>query len=565
MNVSSENDAQQIEQNIISIKNDVNIQPDEEYFKVIGSEKRLKTKKVKPVLPKWMYNCNKFDGNIDTNCCELEIFNHLIDQRLLNNLLKDNITKLFPVQKTIIPYLLDCFQKLKFCQQRDVCVLSPTGSGKTLAFAVPIVNYLLQRMVTQIRALVILPVSDLANQVYNVFETLCKNSTIRIGLATGSSKKTQNISSTFYRKRADNSGYICLVDILIATPGKLIDLIQQDNGFHLKHLEILVVDEVDRMMNETQLQWLREIECSVFESNTKHICCCSMNSNVSSNFVYNVDAYCPCSISSSPMLGKFLHKILLSATLTTDPEKIDRLCLYHPILFNVSTESQTNSIQHLEQTTPSNLKEYIVIIDKNKKPLAIWHLIKTLKYSRILCFTDSVDSTHRLHRLMKQLPEIKVCEFSSRKNLKKRMKILNQFENGAVNMIISTDIFARGMDINGIDCVISYDLPRNETAYIHRIGRTARAGHKGTAISLITPDQLSHFTIISRRVHKNEKKQIERLNIKDSDLKPIIPQYQKALKVLEKEVIMEERLYDMRKKKQIIRSKFSKKSTRNNS
>ena len=135
-------------------------------FKVIGSLKRSKLRKVNPILPKWMSNSTKFDGDIETNSSDLLQLESSIDHKLLETLTKNNVEKLFPVQKAVIPCLIDSFQKLKYCQPRDICVLSPTGSGKTLAFVIPIVNYLLKRVVTQVRALVILPVSDLASQVH---------------------------------------------------------------------------------------------------------------------------------------------------------------------------------------------------------------------------------------------------------------------------------------------------------------------------------------------------------------------------------------------------------------
>lgn len=539
-------------------------------FQVIGSLKRAKAKRVTPSLPKWMSNSTKFDGNLETNSSDLDQFADTIDGSLLENLKKNKIEKLFPVQKAVIPTLLDSFQKLKYCQPRDVCVLSPTGSGKTLAFAIPIVNHLLKRVVTQIRALVILPVSDLATQVHKVFQMLCKGNSLRVGLATSSQRKSgQSDAMQFYRKRADGVGYICQVDILVATPGKLIDLIQHGDGFTLKHLEILVIDEADRMMNETQFHWLREIEFAVFQSNTKQLCPCTVSqaefhSNSSADRVYHIDALTACSIAPSNIRKKALHKILFSATLTTDPEKIDHLSLYYPELYNVANlekeqnSTSTSTVEDPKQTIPLNLKEYLIIADKDKKPLIVWHLVKVLMYRQILCFTDSVSSTHRLFQLMKQLPEIVVSEFSSKQNIRKRAKILSQFESGAINMIISTDIFARGLDVNGINCVVCYDPPRNETAYIHRIGRTARAGNEGTAISLVTPDQLKHFTIVSRRAHKSEKKlEIEKLIIKESDLKPLIPMYKEALKTLESDVKSEDKTNYLRKRRQIRKSKFS--------
>ncbi|KAJ6221250.1 hypothetical protein RDWZM_007062 [Blomia tropicalis] len=424
-------------------------EPKNNEFQVIGSLKQDKVKKVNASLPKWMSDCSQFDGNIETNSSDLDQYQSLINSKLFENLQKNKITKLFPVQKTVIPCLIDSFQKMKYCQPRDVCVLSPTGSGKTLTYAIPIINHLSNRVVTEIRALIILPVSDLATQVYKVLQSLCNNGiNLRVGLVTSSGKKELN---QFYRKKVDGSGYICSVDILVATPGKLVDLIQHGDGFHLRHLQILVIDEADRMMNETQFQWFKEIEYSVFESNIKQFCPCSVDQSTKHNLFSNIDLLSSCSVSISPIQHKSIHKILFSATITTDPEKLDHLALFCPILFNVQSNDLANT--EPKQTIPTNLKELLIITEQNP-----------------------------------------------------------------------------------------------------------RAGNAGTAISLITTDQLKHFTIISRRVHKGCDKQnpIEKLTVRESELKPLIPLYKNALKTLGELVHDERKTNLMKRHKQIKKSKFRK-------
>lgn len=512
-------------------------------FKVLGTIKKNKLKKIQPTLPKWMCDGQGFLGDIEANSCNVDQFHQLLKPDLLPILKQNNIDKLFPVQRAIIPRLVESFANLKFVQPNDVCVLSPTGSGKTYGYVIPIVNHLMGRVVTQIRALVILPVSDLAVQVFKVFQQLCKGTTLRVGLATANKKQTDQ---QFYKSNWEIGTTLCLVDILVATPGKLLDLIQENRDFHLRHLQVLVIDEADRMMNETQFEWLKEIEKSVFESNSKRYCQCIWKPVAT----LNIEPLSAC----SSLNCKSLFKILFSATLTSDPEKLANLCLHYPILFNCITSEQ--SAANPRQTIPENLHELMIIIDHDKKPLVLWHLIKDLKYKKILCFTDSIQSTHRLYQLMKLIPELKAVEFSSKQTIQKRKKILRQFESGLVDIIISTDIFARGLDISGIGCVVCYDLPRNDTAYIHRVGRTARGGQSGTAISLITPNQLKHFTIISRRAHRSDRKQIEKLVVRNSDLKHLLPEYQKALKCLEANVKVELKDQSQRKRKQITQSKF---------
>ncbi|KAH9424220.1 ATP-dependent RNA helicase ddx51 [Dermatophagoides pteronyssinus] len=530
-----------------------------DYFQTIGSRKKLKTIKVKPNLPKWINESVNYSGDIENNSVDLNEIEKIIDECLSNNLRKNGIEKLFPVQKEVIPKLINTLKKKRYFRPRDICVISPTGSGKTFAYSIPVIQYLLDRIVTQIRVLIILPVQDLANQVHKVFQNLCENTTLRVGLATGSSS-----SNMFYKPNIDGTQTICLADILIATPGKLVDLIMNnENGFHLRNLEILIIDEADRMMNETQLQWLSTIEYAVHGSSSKFYCPCLAPDNGNRQCNYNVDPFCACSTFNT---GKTLLKILFSATFTTDPEKIENLSLYNPLLINMNSghDDDKNMTEKINPVAlPENLKELMVISDQDKKPLILWHLVKNLGYKRILCFANSITNAHRLDYLMKKLPELIVDELHSRQNIHKRTKILKKFENGLIHILISTDVTARGMDIDGIDCVVSYDLPRNETAYIHRIGRTARAGKQGTAITLISPDQLKHFNIIIRRSHKSssndQKQMIEKLSIKNSDLKPLIGIYTKALEQLKMDAKNEWKK-DANAKRQQLRNKSSFKS-----
>lgn len=514
-------DNEELEDNEAETKN-------EDYFKVIGDKKKKEHSKSHSILPNWTYDAASFSGDIQNNSVVLSEFESLIHPNLIKNLQQSNIKKLFPVQKEVVPKLVTSLKQMKYFRPNDISVISPTGSGKTFAYAIPVINYLMNRIVTQIRVLIILPVFDLAVQVYKVFKSLCSNTTIRAGLAQQ--------SSTYYQIKGNQS--LCLMDILIATPGILMDLINKNSDeFNLNYLEVLIIDEADRMMNETQFQWLKSIEYSVYGSNEKYYCSCLVkNFQLEKN--YNIDSLCACSIFNQNNSSKTIFKILFSATFSTDLEKIDNLSLYNPVLLNFNLENITNSKP--KQIIPENLKEMMIINDKDKKPLILWYLVKNLQYKRILCFTNSILNAHRLFKLLKLLPELVVREFHSKQDMRQRSKTLKKFENGLIHILVSTDITARGIDIDGIDCVINYDVPRNDTAYIHRIGRTARAGKQGTAITLISPEQLKHLNIILRRAHKDSPKHIEKFPVKKSDLKELIPIYQNALKQLEKTIRKEQ-------------------------
>ena len=516
-----------------------------ESFPVIGSKIELKINKVITISEKWLTHPILFNNDIE-NSKILDDFSDIIDESLISLLTTNGINRLFPVQQQVIPYLIRSFKNSDTIRPKDVCVCSPTGSGKTLAFVLPIVQMLQKRVVTRVRVLVVLPVRDLAIQVFQVFQTYCKKSSLKVGLVVGH-KSFADECHSIVKKSVDGSKYHSLVDILVATPGKLVDLIQRAEGFDLTHLEVLVLDESDRMMAELQFNWLQEIETAVFASNRKHHCFCSVDSSHTNNHKsrYNIANECSC-YNYQSLNGRPIHKILFSATLSTDPEKLKFVSLFQPILFKVANNSDADTssdkknldIASAKHSIPKELKEFMIISNEDRKPLIVWYLIEVLKYRRVLCFTGSVENSHRLYALLKEMSQLVITEYSSRLNAKKREKLLNQFTNEKIDLIICSDIFARGIDIDGVNYVICYDPPRNETQYIHRIGRTARAGNEGTAITLLTPKQLSHFTIISRRVHQknasNDKKElmVKKMVIKESNLKPMNDKYKKCLEKL---------------------------------
>ena len=531
---------------------------DFESFRVIGQVLGHKSQKVVTITQKWVTQPINFESDM-TQSQSLQQFSHIIDESLISLLSDNGIKSLFPVQRQVIPYLLKCFSSSHLIRPKDVCVCSPTGSGKTLSFVIPIVQYLRRRVMTKVRVLVVLPVRDLAIQVFQVFQNFCKKSSLKVGLVVGH-KSFAEECNLIVKRSVDGSRFHSLVDVLVATPGKLVDLIQRAEGFDLRHLEILVLDESDRMMSELQFNWFQEIESSVFTTNRRNHCFCSVDS-ISNDYQfdrYNISKECPC-YNWRSFNDRSIHKILFSATLSTDPEKLKFISLFEPILFKVSTDSQTNPDNRLETSKhliPKELKEFMIIANKDRKPLIVWYLMEVLKYRKVLCFTGSVENSHRLYALLKEMSELVIKEYSSRLSAKKREKLLNHFMSEKIDLIICSDMFARGLDIDGVNCVICYDPPRNETQYIHRVGRTARAGNEGTAIMLVTPKQLSHFNIISRRVHqkydsndKNDLK-VEKMTVKESELKPLITKYKKSLEKLSVYIKSDE------KKKKILKRNF---------
>ncbi|XP_023931271.1 ATP-dependent RNA helicase DDX51-like [Lingula anatina] len=200
-----------------------------------------------------------------------------------------------------------------------------------------------------------------------------------------------------------------------------------------------------------------------------------------------------------------LHKLLFSATLSQNPEKLQQLNLFQPKLFtaglkerveiesvNLTSEKtgEEDGLARIEggfvgkYTTPVGLSEYFIQVAAQDKPLVVLHLMHHLKFRHVLCFTNSVEATHRLFLLVKLVGGLEVREFSSSLHAIKRNRILKQFAAGKIDLLVCSDAMARGMDVDNVQYVLSYDSPPYIKTYIHRVGRTARAGKVGTAVSL---------------------------------------------------------------------------------
>lgn len=201
------------------------------------------------------------------------------------------------------------------------------------------------------------------------------------------------------------------------------------------------------------------------------------------------------------------HKLLFSATLSHDPEKLKKLFLFKPILFtsnksgsvNVeSTSAVINSTRTDQYSFPKELEQKFCIIEDKLRPLTMFSLIKDHNWNRFICFTNTATAAHRLSYLLQKLfdKEKKIEELSSNLKPVVRRSVVDQFVSGEIHGLVCTDALARGIDIPNIDVVISYDPPRHITTYIHRIGRTARAGNHGTSLCMVTATELEKVNVI---------------------------------------------------------------------
>ncbi|XP_060074508.1 ATP-dependent RNA helicase DDX51-like [Ylistrum balloti] len=519
------------EKDIADMYNDDTMEVDhEKKFPVLGNYKQKSVQKVNRVLPDWLASPNIITADLRSNTLPVAEMAGL-DTELLEQLRENNISHFFPVQMQVIPMLLDTISvggtvgKAGYWPS-DICVSAPTGSGKTLAFVLPIIQALKGRVYRQVTALAVLPVKDLAVQVYKVFQTYSKGSDLKVGLLTGQ-KAFKLEQQTLVRRSL--RGYQSLVDIIVATPGRLVDHINQTPGFDLTSLRFLVIDEADKMMELIKQDWLIRVENAVYRNQRP-----------------KPEILTPYSC-LKPHIP--LQKLLFSATLSQNPEKLQQLNLFLPKLFtSVVTETQLkpSSINPVceddtglsvdtvgnqgefvgKYTTPQGLSEYFVECTAATKPLILLHFLHTLMFTNVICFVNSVEATHRLYHLIRLVGGKEVREFSSGQQANRRKRILKEFSNGKIDIIICTDAMARGMDIDNVKFVISYDQTPNIKTYIHRIGRTARAGKAGTAITLLQNKEFYHFKKMTREAGKPK---IREQKVSEESLEPIIPAFQKAL------------------------------------
>ncbi|XP_014238443.1 probable ATP-dependent RNA helicase Dbp73D [Trichogramma pretiosum] len=454
-------------------------------FTILGKKQSTKQLKVKRVLQDWIAHPKVVNSELSKGE-SVDSFEPLLDSHLITKLKNDGFDKLFPIQATALKWLLDTHQHYRQgMRPRDTCISMPTGSGKTLSYVLPIIQILKNKFVRLVRCLIVLPTQELATQVYKVMTTYTKDTHLKVAVITGASSFDEEQEKLV--KKEENGEYISKVDIVIATPGRLIDHIKKTEGFNLEALRFLVIDEADRTTD-----WLRYLP--PLQVTPPQI-------TVNNSFV-GLNCKLPA------------QKILLSATLSLNPENLHDFCLHDPILYTSAAGdlSELDGDLNLDEDftscygNPSELTERIFQSSQMQKPLAAYHLLlKKKAYKKALVFTNSCESAHSLALLLAFLGEekkITVGELTAQLGSKQREQTLNKFKDGSLQVLVSSDALARGLDIPKIKLVISYDLPKHVKGYIHRAGRTGRGGVPGTAVSILLDNQIPHFSKMLRNVGK---------------------------------------------------------------
>uniref|UniRef100_T1I0N0 ATP-dependent RNA helicase n=1 Tax=Rhodnius prolixus TaxID=13249 RepID=T1I0N0_RHOPR len=354
--------------------------------------------------------------------------------------------------------------------------------------------------------------------------------------------KENNITH-FFPGVADT--YESLVDIVVSTPGRLVEHLQKTEGFNLRNLKYLVIDEADRVIDGIQNDWLFYLE--------KHL---------------GQEIFSSLSLNYLRKRKSIFQKLLFSATLSQDPEKLKRLNLFQPILFTSTDKNKEASevnnekeerIEYLGKfTMPRELEEHYTVVESYFKPIVIAELLSSYRWRRVLCFCKSAAEASRLSKLISFLcPSLKIRDMSSLLQKSARNLVLQQFSNGEIDMLVSTDVIARGIDIPQVNYVISYDPPKYVRGYVHRAGRTGRAGMLGTVLTLTTPSQIVPFTQKLKEANRNN---VDELKMNAEIFERRSRRFKKALQKLKLQTEeSEEKVPHLRKSKELKRKRRKKK------
>ncbi|CEL55719.1 ATP-dependent RNA helicase dbp6 OS=Schizosaccharomyces pombe (strain 972 / ATCC 24843) GN=dbp6 PE=2 SV=1 [Rhizoctonia solani AG-1 IB] len=446
-----------------------------------------------------------------------------ISNKMRERLAELGIDSLFAVQTVLLPFLLSRRDlHCPYDPPQDSCVSAPTGSGKTLAYVVPITEILSTRIVVRLRALVVLPTRELAVQVRETFDAVAKGRGLKIAIATGqhsfTHEQSQLVSVSPPSAVHPNTQYHSKVDILICTPGRLTDHLHGTPGFTLEYLRFLVIDEADRLITQSFQDWLAHV--------------LEATQPPKSNF--------PPTELDEPYHSS-CQKLLFSATLTHDPSKIVPLGLRDPRYFVVGDQTGVGA----EEETfafPATLSEHMCVCSPAEKPLILFYLVHTHGVRNTLIFTKSAESTTRLVQLFEFFEaarkqenpggakRVTIQAYSSDLSSQERKSVIERFKEGKIELLVCSDLVARGVDISHVAHVVSYDVPVDMRKYVHRVGRTARAGREGDAWSLVEDQEARYFKQMLRK--SGHLSALKRLRIKEGEIAPLQASYETALQKL---------------------------------
>lgn len=357
---------------------------------------------------------------------------------LLQSIAETGYTTPTPIQAQAIPVVV---------AGRDVMGAAQTGTGKTAAFTVPILHRLMPLANASasparhpVRALILTPTRELADQVYESVKRYSKRTPLRSAVVFGG----VDIGP---QKEALRQG----CEVLVATPGRLLDHVEQKN-VNLGQVGILVLDEADRMLD---MGFLPDLERII------------------------------------RLLPAQRQGLLFSATFSNEIRKLGRSYLNSPVEIEVAARN----------ATADTVSQIAYKMSGEAKRAAVVHLVKSRGLKQVIVFSNTKIGTARLARQLER-DGVKAESIHGDKTQADRMKALDAFKAGDLEVLVATDVAARGLDVAGVPCVINYDLPHNSEDYVHRIGRTGRAGATGEAIALFTDAEERYLLDIEKLIKR---------------------------------------------------------------
>lgn len=502
------------------------------------------------VLPTWLAN------PVTAEASKREPFDQLgVQPYFVDKLAQQGFKDALAVQSALLPMLHPGPKQY----QGDICVSAKTGSGKTLAYLLPIIEALKDHVTPVLSAIVVVPSRQLVDQALQTAEALCAGTKIKVGTALGSTpfaaeqKQLVKVTAQYDPVKAQElhdraawqmkTGYTergivddlatmptdhvpryhSGVDILICTPGRLVEHVEATTGFLLRSVRWLVIDEADQLLSQNFQGWTTVLMKALHGETAEDLMDArerSRKQRIKSEW------------------GSCLHKrhqltkVVLSATMETDLTKLGSLRLQRPRLVSILDEPAFEPSTRTDGDNfelPSTLDESAVPVrDGGKKPLYLLYLLlgyifpKTEEKtgspddsdaetpapetfvrdsfanqsSRVLVFTKSNESASRLSHLLTVLePALKdhLRTMTPSSTSKAAKKLLRSFSSGAIKVLIASDAASRGLDIPDITHVVNYDMPTSVTSYVHRVGRTARAGKSGEAWTMFTKSEAAWF------------------------------------------------------------------------
>ncbi|PVH97098.1 P-loop containing nucleoside triphosphate hydrolase protein [Periconia macrospinosa] len=499
------------------------------------------------VLPTWLAN------PVTVEASKRDSFDKLgVEPHFVKKLEKQGFKDALAVQSTLLPMLHPGYQQY----QGDICVSAKTGSGKTLAYLLPIIEALKDHVTPVLSAIVVVPSRQLVDQALQTAEELCAGTKIKVGTALGSTpftteqKQLVKITAQYDPDKAQKlheraawqmkTGYTergiiddlrtmpidhipryhSGVDILICTPGRLVEHIESTTGFLLRSVRWLVIDEADQLLSQNFQGWSTVLMKALHGETAEDL----MSAREHLHKQWTNSEWGACF-----QKRKQLTKVVLSATMETDLTKLGSLRLERPRLVSILEEPAIEVPTGADGDNfelPSTLNEGAVAVrDGGKKPLYLLYLLLEHIFTkgaegtstaeaesptsetpvprsfaeqnnRVLIFTKSNESASRLSHLLTVLePSLKdyLRTMTPSSTSKEAKKLLRSFGSGAIKVLIASDAASRGLDIPDITHVVNYDMPTSVTSYVHRVGRTARAGKPGEAWTLFTKSEAAWF------------------------------------------------------------------------